>query len=579
MMEVRSVINTYTDYASERIEDLIESDIAAIWADLELLGEESDAGKWAAKLSAIAREYLLSSRFALMRILCGRAVPDMTDCDLSGISYSVQIGQELLTFRDISIEHAQNLSGEEHVNYMKHLLDIAGPSPEEDPDLHERVISRAWHDERSANILMNHALPDSVRKDSRQLKKHTKQIEKESKKLYGTSFTREEAFQVGHILQFTLEEMQWYLLRVFDVDDGFRMNRSSDLIEGYCFLTGATCRKAEELKRRYRTIADAVEKRDDLERAGNWTRQTVGGLLACVESWKQYPDTMDEKFLSWLTDRASGLDLPSHTAHRVYRNLAAYAYGGDLPPEEALYDELLHISDMDEDSEEALEYLYCDGTVSRSKCQQVAEQLYWENKTITDSEIKDNTKTWSVITTRKDKELSASYGSINSSRTRIQSLLLGTEEVEKSDLLYLLWFTYNLVWGDTEATNEHIICNRILDLKDTASALLDSALLPPFYPPHLMEQSMLLSIIYAGKTGTDPSLVYGSVLQSLRDTRSGGTRTKKRSLEEQIDIITQYRKAKSEMTLKACAHIYGVSEQTISRWQKDLIAQGLIDID
>ena len=90
---------------------------------------------------------------------------------------------------------------------------------------------------------------------------------------------------------------------------------------------------------------------------------------------------------------------------------------------------------------------------------------------------------------------------------------------------------------------------------------------------------MLLSIIYAGKTGTDPSLVYGSVLQSLRDTRSGGTRTKKRSLEEQIDIITQYRKAKSEMTLKACAHIYGVSEQTISRWQKDLIAQGLIDID
>ena len=189
--------------------------------------------------------------------------------------------------------------------------------------------------------------------------------------------------------------------------------------------------------------------------------------------------------------------------------------------------------------------------------------------------MKDNTKTWSVITTRKDKELSASYGSINSSRTRIQSLLLGTEEVEKSDLLYLLWFTYNLVWGDTEATNEHIICNRILDLKDTASALLDSALLPPFYPPHLMEQSMLLSIIYAGKTGTDPSVIYGSVLQSLRDTRASVKKSGKHDLQAKINMITDYINH-PDMTLQQCAEKYGISEQTISRWQKELLEQGLV---
>ena len=50
----------------------------------------------------------------------------------------------------------------------------------------------------------------------------------------------------------------------------------------------ASRRKAEELKRRYRTIADAVEKRDDLERANNEARLEfnnceVCGLMLCED--------------------------------------------------------------------------------------------------------------------------------------------------------------------------------------------------------------------------------------------------------------------------------------------------------
>ena len=241
-----------------------------------------------------------------------------------------------------------------------------------------------------------------------------------------------------------------------------------------------------------------------------------------------------------------------------------------------LLDEILHISDMDEDSEETLEYLYSDGCISEEKCGQVAEHLYWENKTITDAELKDNTKAWSMVTLRQDKELSVSYGTVNSSRNRIQSLLTGKEEVEKGDLLYLLWYTFNLAWGDTEATEPGVIYDRIFDLKDAAAALLENALLPPFYPPHLMEQSMLLSIIYAGKTGTDPSVVYGAVQQSLRSTRNSAKKSGKHSLQEQIEIITHYRNPESPMTLKQCSLLYGISEQTISRWQKELLEKGLV---
>lgn len=554
----------YTMDVGEQIEDLVMTDIARIWADIELVGEASDTGKWKAKFSAIAGEYLLSSRFALVRILRNRM----------GTRHAAA-GEPAL-FSDVSIERVQALSAQEHMAYLQYLLETAGPSPEEDPDLHERIISRAWHDEESANTLMRHCVPKAIGESPRQLKKYLSQGEKDNKKQYAARFTREEAFQLGHILHFSLEEMQWYLMRVFDVEDGFRMNRSADLIEAYCFLTGASCSQAAALKEQYREKTAGIRKRDDYARSDNWTRQTTGGLLERVERWKLYPDTMEEQFLSWLAERAPGLNIPSRTACRVYRNLAAYAYAGALPQEEDLLDELLHISDMDEDSEEVLEYLYCDGQISEPKCSQVAEQLYWENKTITDSEVKDNTKTWSVITTRKDRELSVSYGAVNSSRTRIQSLLLGKEEVEKGDLLYLLWFTFNLAWSDTEATSQNTIYNRIFDLKDAAAAILDSALLPPFYPPHLMEQSMLLSIIYAGKTGTDPSVVYGAVLQSLRDTRAGGKKSGKHTLQEQIDIIIHYRNAEPEMTLKQCALIYGISEQTISRWQKELLEKGLI---
>lgn len=558
--EVSDMTGKHTTDVSEQIEDLVATDIAEIWADIELLGKETDSEKWKAKLSGIAKEYLISSRFALMRTLQSKGK----------IRFPKENSPESAT---VSMEDAKNLSPEEHAACLQYLLEIAGPSPEEDPDLHERILSRAWHDMESAGAVMAYFLPDSVKAHPKQLEKHLSRIEKECKKRYSTSFTREEAFQLGHILRFTLEEMQHYLMRVFDLEEGFRMNRASDLIEAYCFLTEASCRRADTLKTQYREKTRDIGKQDDVQRSQNWTRQTTGGFLERIEAWKQYPETMDENFLSWLAARASGLDLPSHTAGRIYRNLAAYAYAGALPSEELLYDELMQLAETEEVSEEALECLYSDGTVSETKCQEVAEHLYWTNKVITDSEVKDNTKTWSVITTRKDKELSVSYGSINSSRTRIQSLLRGTEEVEKGDLLYLLWFVFNLVWSDSGTTSNNVVYDRIFDLKDIANAFLEQALLPPFYPPHLMEQSMLLSIIYAGKTGTDPSVIYGTVLRSLRDTRAAGKKAGKHTLQEKLEIISDYR-AYPDMSLKQCATKYGISEQTISRWQKELIEEG-----
>ena len=555
----------YTSDASERIEDLVESEISEIWADIETLSGGDDAKKWEAKLESIAREYLLSSRFALLRILGSRKDTQDLPKDFSP--------------EDLTLEYAADLSPEAHMEWMNSLIKIAGPSPEEDPDLHQRILSRAWHDEESANAVLLHSLPKSVTDDPRKLKKQLDKIEKDSKKRYRAPITREEALQLGHILNFSLSEMQWYLLRVVDIGEGLRMNRSEDLIEAYCFLTGSSCLHAQTLRQEYARLSQGIEKRDDDARSRNWTQQTAGGLLEQLEEWKLYPEKQDRNFLAWLTAQAPGLDIPSRTARRVYRNLAVYAYLKEFPEEEELLDELLDLCDLTEESSQTLEQLYRDGQISPELCSQVAEYLYWENKTISDPGVKDNTQTWSVITLRKDRTLSSSYGAVNSSRTRIQSLLMGTEEVEKSDLLYLLWYTFNLTWGDSFTTDSGILYNRIFDLKDAATGLLEAALLPPFYPPHLLEQSMLLSIVYAGKTGDDPSAVYGALLQSIKSSRTREAGSKRHTREEKLEIVRHYqnaREAGQSMTLKECALLYGISDKTLSQWQKEFTDQGLL---
>lgn len=228
----------YTDRIIDSIEEMVATDTAEIWADMEMMGDEPDSEKWRAKLESIAAEHLMSGRFALMRIIRDRA-------KAQGLSGALP---EPVSSGEVTMERARTLSPEEHIAWLQYLLDMAGPSPQEDPDLHERILSRAWHDTDSANAVMLRALPEKVKQNPKKFQQQTARIEKENRERYGSGITREEVFQLGHILHFTLEEMQRYLLRVFDVDDGFRMNRSADLIEAYCFLTDASCHRAARLR-------------------------------------------------------------------------------------------------------------------------------------------------------------------------------------------------------------------------------------------------------------------------------------------------------------------------------------------
>ena len=336
-------------------------------------------------------------------------------------------------------------------------------------------------------------------------RKELNRIRKECK----TLLSREEAFQLGHILGFTLEEMSWFLLRVFDFEDGFRYNSSQDLIEAYTFLTDGSWKDAEILKQAYASAASLVPKAETEGRDADWTQGTEISLKDMVEEWNGHPQDRDHRFLLWLSGQAPYLDMPSRTAGAVYRKLALYFYElgtGQIPVpgREAFIREIRKRTDgktpeMDEKT-----------------CRTLSAGLLESNKNLYTS-APDRAKAWRTVSSDANglpRLIMA--GRPDASRSRVQDLLAGEEQVEKGDMLHLLWYGFNLCWGEDPILNGmfELQCN-LADFLECAETVLDAALLPPFYPPHMMEQSMMLSIICCVEDTGIPAYNYAELCESL----------------------------------------------------------------
>lgn len=569
------MLEVYTLEASDTIFDLLDRDIADIWADIDSTPDTTDAERWRMKMKKIAASYTCSGRFALMRILCSRAGEQTPEAGFEAV-----VNGSVCRFPDISPEHAASLTPEEHIQYMDLLRDIASRQPDSNPEVNERIIRRAWLDHKSADMLSEYILCTDTCKNEVTLQKERSAYKKANKALYKTRLTRDEAFLLGHILNFTPEEMQWYLLRVLIEEDGFRYNMSNDLIELYGFMSGASWQHVLWLKEQYAERSAHISKKEDAARNKHWTQSLSGSLFERVEGWKRSPETMDAEFLNWITDRASGLDIPSRTAARVYRNLAIFAYDlvtGEehIPDEDELLDSIEDVCGAPEESGAVYRNLYQDGKIAPSRCKDVANALLLENKIQSASIQKDNTKAWHILSIRDDGEISTAGGLVNIGRSRVADILSGTVQAEKGDLLYLLWFTANLIWQGADSPDTNALCCRIMNFMDSAKFALEEALLPEFYPPHLMEQSMLLSIVYSGKQEEDPSVVYeyiSSILTTQRVRQAGAQR---HTDAQKVEIVRYYR-SHPELSLDECANQYGISPKTLSAWQQTLLKEGKV---
>jgi len=443
-------------------------------------------------------------------------------------------------------------------------MDIADLQADCDPDVNEYIISRAWYDESSAN----------------EVSAFLNKTNKKRNRKFKTQITREEALQLGHILDFSIEEMQWFLLRVFDSAEGLRMNHSEDLIEAFGFLTGASWLHVLKLQNEYIERSATIQKSSTTVLDNGWTKDMSDTLYGKVEQWKFRPESLDSNFMDWMCLQAPRLDVPSQTAGRIYRNLAAFAHdlvtGTETTPSEEEYADCIQdIYEEEADNGAVIRLLYDNGALSERKCKAVADSLMLENRVQSKSVQPDNTKAWHVLSVKKDGTLSSTGGAVYSGRTRLADILVGKTEPEKGDMLYLLWFTSNLIWQISDLPDTNALCCRILDFMDTAKCLLEAALLPTFYPPHPIEQSMLLSIVSGRTEDTDPSVIYEGMLQALKETRERPSGSKKHSKDYKIKVVSYYREH-PDLSLPDCALKFEISPKTLSAWQKELLEEGSI---
>lgn len=517
----------YTEAAKERCFSLIDTEIDSIWDDIESMPEDTDSEKWKKKLTSIAAEYALSSRFALMRIFQGQAVAAQEIEKDNSTGFEVRFSDGSVgIFKNISIEHAAVMEQEELDLYEKLMMD--------------RAARQSGADYKSDLKLVQKALQNHQKKT--------------------TLLTKEEAMSLGHIIGLTLNEMEWFLLRVFNVDGGFRYNSSEDLIDAYVFLRtaeGHAGKSAAELKSKYDGKYGSVAKTPHDENL-DWTMDNGSSLPDQVRAWSS--DDCDDKFIEWLGARAEHLDLPSATALHVYRNLAVFAY--DLIKDDK--EETTHKPELDyaphdypnvdyaiyKDSSgkyytdfvrvvrEArkaydVSILFENGKISKEKCNLVARRLLLKNQALAAvNPHPDFTKNWRDVSVSDKGKLSPN-GGINSIRSRVSDILYGTEFVEKNDMLYLLWFITCLCWG--YGSDDPDIKTRLDDFIDVCINTLNDAMLPKFYPPHIMEQSMMLSTVYAYSCEkwekAEPLIIYNDICEALIERRAKHTNKKKEKAE------------------------------------------------
>lgn len=136
------------------------------------------------------------------------------------------------------------------------------------------------------------------------------------------ALSREELLVFGHLIDISLEQMQFLLLRVLaDNEAGFRCSASMDLIDMYGFLLHAPLREVQALKGWYRENAASIPKIGCEEKPAGFTRDLADALEQTFEGFRE--DRV-QRMQQWLLRQAPMLDLRSKTARVVYLNLAAF---------------------------------------------------------------------------------------------------------------------------------------------------------------------------------------------------------------------------------------------------------------
>lgn len=556
----------YTEAVRDGFFDLIEKDTVEIWENLDRSVAMIKSGKWKEHYSEVVAKYRFSSRFAIMRVLfeitTGLSRANTDDIVLKNGFEVLGIGK----FPDISIKHAKSMTDEEIALYRKLLLRRVDES------------NPGCCDE--AKILIGQAL--SLPADG--LK---------------SNLSRNELIRLGHMVNFSLEHMQFILLRVLgDNEAGFKYSASTDIIDIYGFLTRSTLAQVDELKVWYDQNAAKIKKVEYADKPVQFTQDIANSLEQIFSQWS--PENRVAEFQGWLLKNAPYLDLKSKTARKVYINLAAYAYilttkslvdlsdtikeNLDEITGENLYEDIEKISQIPAYPVYAQQLFFNGSKPDAKKCESIAEELIYENAEHAGGfNIHDNNSEllYHVLHVKNGKV--TSRGKLNkNSKNRIRDILMDKVAPEKSDLLYLLWFAANSQWIGTVSTAEEKV-TFMDDFLAAAACILDTALLPEFYPPNILEETIMLALSLGNDNNT-PAMIYESICSSFTDKGKAKkpVDAKKKTLEEKKVIAENFFSHRHEYPSDnaceiACAACFAIGKASVANYWKQYIVQYFFD--
>lgn len=470
------------------------------------LSDNASPKQFKEKMDQIREEYFCSARRFLIEY-----VKDLSTVAEDG-SFDFEYNGKKYHFTGCGIDAARSLSKEERDQYISLFTDIAIDNNEE---------------ERTKD---NHA-------EWRKLFRIAMLWNKNPKLL-----TKEEGLKICHGLNFTFKQAGDFMVRVLE-NDGFNFASSNDLIELFCFMhIGANnWHVAEALKKEYEEKTAGIAKISAEEKEDQGTRMILDNLPSSIKKWEQIvtDQTVEEKFMQWLVDKAPTLDRVSKTSYEIYRKLCCMAYKmcvnlqenenyifeGDAEITDQIYDFLEDYAD--EIEEIAANVSYYD--LQKKLVTYVINEF--DNRRILNQE--EYWKAWRYITIGSDGGLTT-----QGIGDRMLSLLEGNEFVQKADMLILIWVICHMHWVNNNSSDDDYIFNtRVQDFLNFAEDILDEAMLPAFYAPHLLEQSMLMSICYICdeelENDMEPLEIYEEICECFAPRRVREKADKKQNQESQ----------------------------------------------
>ena len=344
----------------------------------------------------------------------------------------------------------------------------------------------------------------------------------------GFILKKEEGLKIAHALRMTYSETNFFLIRALE-NDGFEFTKADDILHVYCLLRGQSLGDYTRLKKQYEENTAEIKKQSMQEKPENFTvymmpedEEVMGeckdspSLTKKIKQWMQEngeeDQAVDTAFMKWLVSQAPYLDLPGKTACSLYRKLAAYVYAKSdtgkkyIKRDETEFYDPFSTEELAGASEELSKI--CSMTSSYS----MEEADY--DKFVKKLLDKMNEMTGKVYRKHKDRLVRYLYvdekGKIKSKviADRIPELLKGKIQVEKADMLFMVWLVCSMFWENTE---EGTLSQKIWGYIDSADAVLEEAHLPQFYAPHILERTFILSFCLIGLESDNDEIMYGGL--------------------------------------------------------------------